>query len=247
MDALLAVSSQEPEQITRLLLLFSEAEVAGALVRSLPSETYEVISCPLAASQERWVEELRPDLVLLAPPPEQEQFLQACETVRAQLEQPVVVLSELGDEQLITRALAAGIDEYLVLPMGERELAARMQAMMRRLRRYEERNGSLSVGNLVLCAEEQSVKRNGQKICLSPTEFRLLACLASAPGKVFTHQTLMSRVWGEEYINCRHYLRLYIRYLREKLEDEPADPQMIISEWGVGYQLMPGEPSNGRR
>ena len=72
-------------------------------------------------------------------------------------------------------------------------------------------------------------------------EYRLLACLASAPGKVLTHQTLMSRVWGVEYVDSKHYLRVYVRYLREKLEDDPNEPSLIVSEWGVGYRLVPPE------
>jgi len=78
---------------------------------------------------------------------------------------------------------------------------------------------------------------------LSPIEYRLLSCLASAPGKVLTHQTLMSRVWGAEYVDARHYLRVYIRYLREKIEDDPTNPQIVLSEWGVGYRLQLPEPS----
>ena len=65
-----------------------------------------------------------------------------------------------------------------------------------------------------------------------------MSCLASAPGQVITHQTLMSRVWGDEYIDSRNYLRLYIRYLREKLEDDPTSPQLIVSQWGVGHRLQ---------
>ena len=98
------------------------------------------------------------------------------------------------------------------------------------------------VGGLILSSSDLSVERDGRRIFLSPIEFRLLSCLASAPGKVFTHQALMSRVWGAEYVDSRHYLHLYIRYLREKLEDDPSDPRLILSEWGVGYRFQPAEP-----
>src|SRR3990172_9463388 len=84
-----------------------------------------------------------------------------------------------------------------------------------------------------------SVTRDGRRVYLSPIEFRLLATLASSPGKVLTHQTLMSRVWGAEYVDARHYLRVYIRYLREKIEDDSTNPQIFLTEWGVGYRFEP--------
>jgi two-component system KDP operon response regulator KdpE len=106
------------------------------------------------------------------------------------------------------------------------------------MERHVSLNATRRVGNLLLSATDHSVVRDGKRIFLSPIEFRLLACLASAPGKVLTHQTLMSRVWGSEYVDSRHYLRVYIRYLREKIEDDPNHPRLIISEWGVGYRLQ---------
>lgn len=222
----------------RVLLLYAEPAQAARLVQRLSSQNHEVISCPVSAPTERWVEELEPDLVLLVPPSEQKQLLKVCEAVRAQVECPVVVLSERGEELLVTRALEAGVDEYLVLPIGDLELAARIEAMLRRMHRSVGLKATQEVGGLILSSADHSVAREGRKVLLSPTEFRLLACLASAPGKVLTHQTLMSRVWGAEYVDSRHYLRLYIRYLREKLEDDPTKPQLIVSEWGVGYRLQ---------
>lgn len=223
----------------RLLLLFSNATQSADLVQRLPSDHYDVISCPLSVSLDGWIEEFRPDLILLAPPPEQKQLLQACEAVRAETELPIVVVSEQKAELLITRVLSAGIDEYLVLPIGDRELAARLGAMLRRMNRNTGPKGTQQVGDMVLSSTDHSVLRDGRKVVLSPIEFRLLTCLASAPGKVLTHQTLMSRVWGAEYADSRHYLRVYVRYLREKLEDDPAKPQLILSEWGVGYRFQP--------
>ena len=221
---------------TRLLLLYSEASQVASLVPRLPSERYEVItSSPY--SLKGWIEELRPDIVLLAAPTDIEGLVAACETARAETESPVVVLSELADETAITRSLATGIDDYLVLPLGDRELVARIEAMLRRVHRAPSLDDTRRIGDLVLSMSDHSVTRAGRRVVLSPIEFRLLACLASAPGKVLTHQTLMSRVWGAEYVDSRHYLRVYIRYLREKLEDDPNRPQLVLSEWGVGYRL----------
>jgi DNA-binding response OmpR family regulator len=214
---------------------------AADLVQRLASVGYEVISCPLSAPTDRWLEELRPDLVLLTPPSELSKLLEACEAVRARTERPLMVLSERSEELLVTRALATGIDEYLAMPIGDQELAARINAMLRRMHRNVGMEETRRVGDLVLSSVDHSAERAGRKAFLSPIEFRLLACLASAPGKVLTHQTLMSRVWGAEYVDSRHYLRVYVRYLREKIEDDPTNPQIIISEWGVGYRLQPPE------
>lgn len=232
---------------TRILLLYVDTVQAADLVQRLASADYEVISCPLSAPTDRWLEELRPDLVLLTPSPEPRELLAACETVRARTERPLMVLSERSEELLVTRALATGIDEYLALPIGDRELAARIDAMLRRMHRNVGLEETRRVGDLVLSSVDHSAERSGRKAFLSPIEFRLLACLASAPGRVLTHQTLMSRVWGAEYVDSRHYLRVYIRYLREKIEDDPTNPQIIISEWGVGYRLQPPETSTSQQ
>lgn len=234
--------AQPRETRSRLLLLYESTEAGAALVQRLSPDQYEVISCPVSAASESWLSELQPDLVLLVPPGEQKALLAACATVRERTDAPVVVLSDRDDELLITRALAAGIDEYLALPMGDRELAARIEALLRRMQRLAGLGDTRRVGALTLCSADHSVERAGKRIFLSPIEFRLLVCLASSPGKVLTHQTLMSRVWGAEYVDSRHYLRLYIRYLREKLEDDPTKPQLILSEWGVGYRLQLPEP-----
>jgi len=240
-------STPAADERARLLLLYGEPAEGASLVQRLPAGRYEVISCPVSAVTEAWLSELEPELVLLVPPAEQEQALEQCRTVRERTDVPVVVLSERDDELLITRALAAGVDEYLVLPMGDRELLARIEALLRRMQRSATLGDTRQVGGLVLSSADHSVEREGRRVFLSPIEFRLLACLASSPGKVMTHQTLMSRVWGAEYVDSRHYLRLYVRYLREKLEDDPTKPQLIVSEWGVGYKLQLPEPERDDR
>ena len=240
-----AVDSQ-PEQCSRkarLLLLVEDAGQAAWLAQRVPSATYDVISCPPSLPMGGWVAELRPDLILLHPT--EERTLDTAESVRAQTDRPIVVLSASNDDLVIARVLGLGIDEYLVLPLGDRELGARIEAMLRWIRRHDSTKERQHLGDLLLSSVDHTVERAGRKIVLSPIEFRLLSCLASAPGKVLTHQTLMARVWGAEYVDSRHYLRVYIRYLREKLEDDPAEPKMILSEWGVGYRFQPQEPSAG--
>jgi two-component system KDP operon response regulator KdpE len=209
----------------------------------LPENSHRVACCPATTPPDRWIQELQPDLVVLDISCDQDELLNSCEAVRGASDRPVVVLSEQRDEFLIARVLALGIDEYLALPVGDHELVARLDAMLRRINRSRKAEGGAGTNGVVLSALDLSVDLSGRKVFLSPTEFRLLSCLASVPGKVFTHDTLMSRVWGAEYVDSRHYLHLYIRYLREKLEPDPTRPEMIISEWGVGYRFQPPRES----
>ena len=232
-------SVERERKSARLLAVYAEASLAIPLIQRLPQEKYDLISSPLSALSDRWLEELRPDIILCLPPNEPEELIATCEALRSSTELPIVLLSRRSQETIITRAFAAGIDEYWSLPIGEKELAARLNAMLRRLQRYSGPREVVQVGRLVLSSADRSVELDRRRIFLSPIEFRLLAQLASAPGKVFTHDILMARVWGAEYVDSRNYLHLYIRYLREKIEEEPADPKMILSEWGVGYKLQP--------
>ena len=224
-----------------LLLLYSEPEPAVTLFRRLSAGAYDLILCAASTPIDRWRDEFQPDLVLFLPPSQDDELLKACEALRSKTARPIVVLSDRGEEQLVARVLDAGIDEYLVLPIGDRELTARIDAMIRRLNDPAGAQETQAIGGLTLSSTDLSVELNGRKVFLTPIEFRLLACLVSAPGRVFTHEALMSRVWGAEYVDSRHYLHLYIRYLREKLENEPKSPRLILSEWGVGYRLQPPE------
>ncbi|MCH8025784.1 MAG: response regulator transcription factor [Chloroflexi bacterium] len=227
------------DQRALLLLLYSDGGEAAELVRCLSdSDRYDVVTCPLSQRADALLAELQPDLVLLEPPDDEARHLESCESVRRATERPIVVLSRRSDELLVTRTLAAGVDEYLTLPIGDRELAARIGALARRMGGNGETTMRKQYGGLSLSSDDQSVAVDGRKAYLSPIEFRLISCLVSAQGKVVTHDALMSRVWGAEYVDSRHYLHLYIRYLREKLEADSTNPQIILSEWGIGYRLQ---------
>ncbi len=232
---------------TFLLLLYTDAGQAATFVRWLSEDgSNEVMTCPLSRPISSLIDEVQPDLILLEPPSDGGQLLEACDRVRQTTERPIVVLSSLAEELAITQALSAGADEYLVLPIREHELVARVRALARRMSRAGATATTAEFGGMVLSVDEQSAEFCGRTFLLSPIEFRLLACLVSAQGKVVTHDYLMSHVWGAEYVNSRHYLHLYIRYLREKLEADRASPRIILSEWGIGYRFQPvleSEPS----
>lgn len=229
-------ATDENQRRPVVLVLYSEVAQAAALMQRVPGERYEVFSCPLTVSLGRWSGELEPDVILLAPPSNPGQLTSTCEKLRAQAEQPIVVVSEASD-LLVAEALATGVDEFIVLPVGDRQLVARIDAVIRRSSRF--RKETTQVGGLTLSNSGLYAELHGRRCSLSPIEFRLLSCLVSAPGKVLTHQTLMARVWGAEYVASRHYLHIYVRYLREKLEDDPSNPRIILNAWGVGYRFQP--------
>ena len=233
------VTTVAPSPSVLILLAYSDPDVSATLVRSLArAGTSQVITAPLSRALDGLAEDVKPDLVLLEDSSNVDALVRACEDMRRTTERPVVVLSELSDELGITRSLEAGIDDYLVMPISELELHARVNALARRWCAPRLEPTELSLGELRLSVAEQSVELAGRSVDLTPTEFRLLACLVAAQGNIVTHDHLMVNVWGAEYVDSRHYLHLYIRYLRDKLEDNPKSPQLIISEWGIGYRLV---------
>ncbi len=223
-----------------ILLAYEDPEQSSTLVRWLVREgTNEVLTCPLARAATSLIEDVRPDLILLQAASDADLLIAACEDIRGVTERPVVVLSEISDELAISRALDSGVDDYFVLPITERELVARVRALSRRWHASRVDQPVLTFAGLELSPDEQSVALDGRAVDLTPMEFRLLACLVSAQGNVLTHDYIMANVWGAEYVDSRHYLHLYIRYLRDKLEADSSDPKLIISEWGIGYRLQP--------
>jgi two-component system response regulator BaeR len=183
-------------QSLRLLMLYADLESAAALARRLRSSDRELILCPSSIHVDNWLSPLQPDLILLQMPEGARDMLLTCESVRSRTNRPIVALAPAGDELLVASVLGLGVDEYFPLPMGDHELLARLDALLRRLPQHRAAGEHVAVGDLTLSSGDHSVERNGRKIGLSPIEHRLLACLISAPGTVMTHQTLMARVWG---------------------------------------------------
>lgn len=182
-----------------------------------------------------------PDVVVLDVPLLDDDSLLLCKHLRELSSVPLVICSMSSRESDVVRAFEAGADDYLIIPMRPAEMSARLHALLRRANTEPGVLDSsvLSAGEIEVYLDEHRAYRNGRLVDLSPIEFRLLVSLMREQGRAVSHTRLLSTVWGPEYVDCRHYLRLYIKYLRSKIEADPANPQLILNEWGVGYRFDP--------
>ncbi len=152
----------------------------------------------------------------------------------------VIVISARGDERDKVRALDMGADDYLTKPFGADELLARVRAVLRRVRGTAEAGRLVRAGDVAVDLGTRRVTRGAEEVRLSPTEYVLLAELARHAGAVMDHRTLLTRVWGPTYAGDRNYLRTFVQRLRRKLEADPADPRILVTEGRRGYRF--GEP-----
>jgi DNA-binding response OmpR family regulator len=166
--------------------------------------------------------------------------LEVCRRIRQSSTVPIIVLTALGDEADKIAALNQGADDYLTKPFAVGELVARVHAVLRRASWADTPRsvGTLHFGNIEIDFEQRQVWRNSERIKFTPTEFSLLQELALHPGKVFTHEVLLRRVWGIEHSRDAEYLRVYIGRLRRKLEIDSSKPGHILTEPGIGYYLV---------
>jgi two-component system KDP operon response regulator KdpE len=230
----------------RVLLVEDDRELRGMLRQSLAVEGYEVLPAASLADAQALADHARPeggiDLVLLdlgLPDGDGESFLAR---LRKQGATPVIVISAREAEGQKIRLLDGGADDYLVKPFSVGELLARMRVALRHRGTTARpavtgwRHGELEVD---LAAHR--VRREGADVHLTPTEFKLLARLVRQAGQVVTHRQLLADVWGAEFTEQTQYLRLYMGQLRAKLEADPADPQCLLTEPGLGYRIIDGD------
>ncbi|MGZ4173687.1 MAG: response regulator [Solirubrobacteraceae bacterium] len=164
---------------------------------------------------------------------------EVCKEVRQWSRLPILVLSAVGDEAEKVKALDAGADDYVTKPFGTDELLARLRAV---LRRSNEAGGSPRIealGGVVIDLQDRHVTVAGEDIHLTPIEFDLLRALAQHRGRLVTHRQLLQEVWGPEYGEETHYLRVHVAHIRAKLESDPSRPRALVTEPGVGYRLLP--------
>jgi len=165
------------------------------------------------------------------------------ERIRSWSNVPIIVLSVRSHEAQKVQVLEAGADDYVVKPFGMAELLARVRVALRRQSRASTGEPTVVVGPLTIDLAARAVTLNGQRLTLTPKEYRLLQVLAQHAGNVVTHQHLLKEVWGSIHVHDTHYLRIFVRKLRQKIEPNPDMPRILMTELGVGYRLaqMPTE------
>ncbi len=153
---------------------------------------------------------------------------------------PVIILTVRSEVMDRIRGLELGADDYIVKPFNHMELLARVRAVLRRshVPELKEVEKPFITPNLSIDFAARIVTKDGNQIKLTPTEFNLLRYLVRNEGKVLSHHALLEKIWGEEYVDSTEYLKVYVQRLRDKLEDEPAKPRIILSERGVGYKFV---------
>ena len=166
--------------------------------------------------------------------------LEVLKDIRSFSNVAVVILTVRGDEMDKVKGLELGADDYITKPFSHMELLARIQAVMRRTTMPELKTGEkpFHSSRLSIDFATRTVIVDGQPVKLTPTEYNLLYYLVLNEGTVLTHRALLEKVWGEEYADSLEYLKVYIQRLRNKLEEDPANPQLLVSQRGVGYQFV---------
>ena len=169
---------------------------------------------------------------------------EVCRRLRELTNVPILMLTALDREVDLVHGLDLGADDYLVKPFHLSELKARIEAHLRRARMsgWESPYPAYSDDELYIDLPNREVRLRGRHVSLSPTEFRLLACLVRNAGVVVPHRSLLAEVWGPDYMRDIRSLKLYIRYLRQKIEPDPAQPRYVLTEWGVGYRFRELSP-----
>lgn len=164
--------------------------------------------------------------------------IDVCRSVRRWTTLPILILSVHNSEQEKVTLLDAGADDYVTKPFGARELAARVQAQIRRARLQGAPSASrISVGDLVIDLTKRTVTRGSSPIHLTPTEWAILATLVTRAGRTLTHRQIYDSVWGRPFGSPQQYLRVYVTTLRRKIEPNPTAPRIIVTEPGVGYRV----------
>jgi two-component system KDP operon response regulator KdpE len=222
-----------------VLVVEDEPEIRRFLRTSLGAEGYRVVE---SETGERGVIDAgthKPDLAIVDLGLPDLDGVEVIRRIRAWSPMPIIVLSARAREQAKIEALDAGADDYVTKPFGVGELIARIRVALRHAARTGAGGATaLRFGRVEVDLERRKVMRDGKDIHLTPIEFRLLACLAQHLGMVVTHRVLLREVWGPSHVEHNHYLRIYLKQLREKLEEDAVRPRHLLTESGVGYRLV---------
>lgn len=221
------------------IIIVDDDDTLSELVRiNLQPRGYEVISASSGPDAIALSNKHHPDLIILDVMMPGMDGFEICQNLRKTTDIPILFLTAKGREQDLVRGFEVGGDDYVRKPFSIRELEARVSALLKRAKKSNSNGGisqSYNDGVIRIDLDTHHVYRNGRMVHLTPTEYRLLSCLVRNIGAVVTHEDLLREAWGENYTDATASLSLYVRYLREKIEEDPGNPTYIMTKWGVGY------------
>lgn len=222
---------------TRVLVVDDEAAIQRFLKPALEANAYEIASAGSVAEAMQRIATERPDIVVLDLGLPDGDGKEVIRSVRQWSDLPIVVLSARDRDSEKIEALDAGADDFVNKPFSIGELMARLRAALRHRMQRRAETPVLRVGNIEIDSIRHRVKRTGDEVKLTPKEFDLLSILARHAGKVVTHRQILEKVWGPAHATDTQYLRVYIGHLRQKIETDPDDPKIIVTEPGIGYRV----------
>ncbi len=221
------------------LVVDDESNILRFIRANLRASGYEVYSATTGTEALEQFKLANPNVIVLdIMLPEMDGF-EVCRRIRNVSDVPIIMITARDDIQDAVEGLNAGADDYITKPFAVEELLARLNAVMRRVKSNIAQTPSdkIKIGNLLIDLAQRQVIINGQTAHLTPTEFKLLTYLANNVDKVVPHEELLVSIWGKEYKDCTHYLRVSIGRLRQKIETDPGNPEYIVTCSGVGYMI----------
>ncbi len=221
----------------KVLLADDDPQLVRALRITLAAHGYDVVTAPDGAAAITLAAQEHPDIVVLDLGMPRLDGVRVIQALRGWSEAPILVVSGRTGSGDKVEALDAGADDYVTKPFQIDELLARLRALSRRTAAASV-DPVVRFGDVVVDLAARIVTRAGSPVHLTPTEWRMLEFLARHPGTLVTRQTLLKELWGSEQVSDSGYLRLYVSQLRKKLEADPADPQHLLTEQGMGYRLV---------
>ncbi len=224
---------------TRILTVEDDERIRQAVKLALEDEGWNVDEADTGeAALERFVAEPA-DVVLIDIMLPGIDGFEVCRSIRRNSDVPIIMVTARNDTHDVVAGLEAGADDYLTKPFAPKELSARIRALLRRARNADQGTMErIDVGELSISPDEGVVAKNGEELHLTKTEFKLLVELASQPGKVFSREVLLERVWGYDYFGDGRLVDVHIRRLRTKVESDPANPRYVVTARGLGYKLQ---------
>lgn len=220
-----------------ILVIDDDTGLLTLLKLGLERDGFSVLTAQNGREGLRKAYENRPDAIILDIMMAEMDGWVTCQRLRHICDTPIIMLTAKSSGKDVIKGLSLGADDYLAKPCSFDELKARIRTVIRRNGQSQrnDRQVAYDKGDLVISLTDGMVFRRGEPVELTPTESRLLMYLVSQRGRIVPHRELLTNVWGPEYAEEGQYLSVYIRYLRQKLEDDPADPRYILTRWKVGY------------